>query len=100
MKKLSSGFRVRADHIQEQLIREGNAMTLNELKSLKDDRDSKKKELQEAKGELKKVIDIIPLVIAGPNLKKLTKQLEKELKLKQKHLDKNLLKKRIGCFLK
>ena len=93
-----SRYRVKTDHIQEQLIREGNAMTLNELKFLKDDRDSKKKELQEAKGELKKVIDIIPLVIAEPNLKKLTKQLEKELKLKQKHLDKNLLKRELGVF--
>ena len=73
-------------------------MTLNELKSLKDDRDSKKKELQEAKGELKKVIDIIPLVIAGPNLEKLTKQLKRELKLKQKHLDKNLLKRELDLF--
>ena len=38
-----SNLRLRIDHLQEQLIREGNAMTLDELKALKDKRNYLKK---------------------------------------------------------
>ena len=73
-------------------------MTLNELKSLKDDRDSKKKELQEAKGELKKVIDIIPLVIAGPNLKRTDKTIRKRIKTKAETFRQKFIKEENWMF--
>jgi len=93
-----SGLRLRIDHIQEQLIREGNSMTLEELKVLKDERDALKKDLELAKGELKKLMDIVPLVIAGPRLDELIQQLKKESKIKQKSVDQNLLKKELNSF--
>ena len=93
-----SGLRLRIDHIQEQLIREGNSMTLEELKVLKDERDALKKNLELAKGELKKLMDIVPLVIAGPRLDELIQQLKKESKIKQKSVDQNLLKKELNSF--
>ena len=46
-------------------------MTLDELKVLKGERDLLKKELESAKGDLKKLMDIVPLVIAGPRLDEL-----------------------------
>ena len=93
-----SGLRLRIDHIQEQLIREGNSMTLAELKILKDERDALKKDLEIAKGELKKLMDIVPLIIAGPRLDELMQQLKKESKIKQKSVDQNLLKKELNSF--
>lgn len=93
-----SGFRFSIDHIQEQLIREGNSMTLEELKILKDERDGWKKDLEEAKGELKKLMDIVPLVIAGPRLDELINQLKKESKIKQKSVDQQLLKNELNSF--
>ncbi|WP_298754861.1 DNA sulfur modification protein DndD [uncultured Psychroserpens sp.] len=95
-----TGLRLRIDHIQEQLIREGNSMTLGELKVLKDERDALKKDLEGAKVELKKLMDIVPLVIAGPRLGELIQQLKKESKIKQKSVDQNLLKKELDSFSK
>jgi DNA sulfur modification protein DndD len=89
---------LRIDHIQEQLIREGNSMTLAELKTLKDERDALKKDLEGAKSELKKLMDIVPLVIAGSRLDELIQQLKKESKIKQKSVDQNLLKKELSSF--
>ena len=95
-----SNLRLRIDHLQEQLIREGNAMTLDELKVLKGERDLLKKELESAKGDLKKLMDIVPLVISGPRLDELIQQVKKESKLKQKSVDQNLLKKELNSFSK
>jgi DNA sulfur modification protein DndD len=95
-----SNLRLRIDHLQEQLIREGNAMTLDELKVLKGERDGLKKELEDAKGDLKKLMDIVPLVIGGPRLDELIQQVKKESKIKQKSVDQNLLKKELNSFSK
>ena len=95
-----SGLRLRIDYLQEQLIREGNAMTLDELKVLKDERDVLKIELQSVKGELKKLMDIVPIVIAGPRLDELIQQVKKESQIKQKNVDQNLLKKELNSFSK
>lgn len=95
-----SALRLRIDHIQEQLIREGNSMTLEELKILNDERDGLKENLVIAKGELKKLMDIVPLVIASSTLEKLIIQLKKESKIKNKNIDQNLLNKELVIFSK
>jgi DNA sulfur modification protein DndD len=89
------GLRFRVDQLQEQLIREGNAMTLEELKELKSERDQLTKAHEDVKGELKKLMDIVPLVIAGPRLKELVDQLDLEQKIKRKGVDQKLLKKEL-----
>ena len=73
-------------------------MTLEELKSLQDERDELKINLSEAKDELKKLMDIVPLVIAGPRLDDLITQLKKELKIKTKSIDQRLLKNELNTF--
>lgn len=93
-----SGLRLQIDHIQEQLIREGNSMTLEELKVLKDERDGLTKDLDGAKGELKKLMDIVPLVIAEPRLDELVKQLKKESKIRKRSIDQKLLKTELNSF--
>lgn len=68
----------KSDNLQEKLIREGNSITLEELKELKDRKDALKQELQTIKTSLKKLLDLTPLVIAGKHLSNLKKQLDLE----------------------
>ncbi|MFT4602410.1 MAG: DNA sulfur modification protein DndD [Arenicella sp.] len=91
-------FKTRLDAIQEKLIREGNAMTLEELKELKDQREALKMDHEASKGELKKLLDIVPLVIAGPRLKELVDQIKKEMKLKNASLNKEALAQEFNVF--
>ena len=91
-------YKTRLDAIQEQLIREGNAITLEQLKELKEQRDQLKNDHEASKGELKKLMDIVPLVIAGPRLKELVNQVKKEMKIKSASLDKEALTKEFEAF--
>lgn len=91
-------YKTRLDAIQEQLIREGNAITLEQLKELKEQRDQLKNDHEASKGELKKLMDIVPLVIAGPQLKELVNQVKKEMKIKNASLDKEALTKEFEAF--
>lgn len=71
-------FRMRSDGIQEKLIREGNAITLEELLELKREQEELKQASVDLKGKLRKLLDIAPLVIAGPALLKLKEQVDAE----------------------
>lgn len=93
-----SSLKIRIDSIQEQLIREGNEITLEELKEFKLERDSLKKEHNEVKLELKKLLEIVPLVIAGQKLKDLVNQINSESALKNKSLNNSILKEEINKF--
>lgn len=73
-------LKTRSEGLQEKLIREGNAITLTELQEFKKERDLLKHESIEIKQKLKKLLDIAPLVIAGPAFHKLKNQLLAEQK--------------------
>jgi len=73
-------LKIRSEGLQEKLIREGNAITLTELQEYKKERDLLKNESIEIKQKLKKLLDIAPLVIAGPAFHKLKNQLLAEQK--------------------
>jgi DNA sulfur modification protein DndD len=68
-------LKIRSEGLQERLIREGNAITLTELQEFKKERDLLKNQSVEIKQKLKKLLDIAPLVIAGPAFQKLKNQL-------------------------
>ena len=68
----------KSDSLQEKLIREGNSITLDELKELKSRRDELKQESIQIKSGLKKLLDLTPLVIAGRHLNRLKEQLDAE----------------------
>jgi len=73
-----TNLRQRSNNIQEKLIREGNAITLEELKALKKERDALKKESAQIKLELTAVLDLAPLALAGKKLTQLKQQLDVE----------------------
>lgn len=93
-----ASLKSRIDSIQEKLIREGNEITLEELKELKTERDDLKKSHNSAKAELKKVLDIVPIVIAGNKFEELIKQLNKESSLSNKKLNNNVLQEELKSF--
>jgi DNA sulfur modification protein DndD len=67
-----------SETLQEKLIREGNGITVDELQELKNQQKKLKLESEEVRSRLKKMLDIVPLVIAGKKLFELNKQLEQE----------------------
>jgi DNA sulfur modification protein DndD len=87
-----------SDALQEKLIREGNSITLEELKELKSKRDDLKNESISIKQELRKLLDFTPLVMAGKHLSKLYNQLVLENDELYGALTEKLLKKELESF--
>jgi DNA sulfur modification protein DndD len=92
--------KINSDNLQEKLIREGNGITLEELQQMKIDRDTLKEKSIEIKSNLKKLLGIAPLVIAGKKLATLNKQLINEHKTQSNTIDKDLLIKELTAFSK
>jgi DNA sulfur modification protein DndD len=91
-------LKAKSDNLQEKLIREGNSITLEELKELKDRRDALKQESQAIKTNLKKLLDLTPLVIAGKHLTNLKKQLDLESNVLYGALNNKLISKELEAF--
>ncbi|WP_297332672.1 AAA family ATPase [Flavobacterium sp.] len=91
LKQISEG-------LQEKLIREGNGVTLEELQSMKAERDRLKHDSVEIKGKLKKLMDIAPLVIAGEKMLQLKEQILLEQKQKSGSIDKTVLIRELDSF--
>jgi DNA sulfur modification protein DndD len=92
--------KINSDNLQEKLIREGNGITLEELQQMKIDRDTLKEKSIEIKSNLKKLLGIAPLVIAGKKLATLNKQLINEHKTQSNTIDKDLLLEELTAFSK
>lgn len=86
-----------SDALQEKLIREGNGITLDELKELKEEHVQLRYTGDGIRGRLKKMFDLVPLVMAGKKLLELDKQLEIE---RQSAADFNLSTKQLDNFKK
>jgi DNA sulfur modification protein DndD len=91
-------LKAKSDSLQEKLIREGNSITLEKLKELKDKRDILKQEAQIIKASLKKLLDLTPLVIAGKHLNNLKKQLDLESNVLYGALNDKLISKELEAF--
>ena len=89
-----------SDSLQEKLIREGNEITLEELKELKKTRDDLKTESTKIKQRLRKLLEVAPLIIAGNKLSELNDQLQKEHEDLFSAMTPELLKKEIEAFTK
>lgn len=88
----------KSDSLQEKLIREGNSITLEELKDLKVKRDKLKEESKNIKNQIKKILDIVPLVIAGKKLKDLKKQLDLENSIINENTNIELINRELNIF--
>ena len=92
--------KINSDNLQEKLIREGNGITLEELQEMKSERDSLKEKSVEIKSNLKKLLGIAPLVIAGKKLAVLNKQLIHEHNTQSSTINKDVLLEELTVFSK
>lgn len=92
--------KINSDNLQEKLIREGNGITLEELQEMKTERDSLKEKSAEIKSNLKKLLGIAPLVIAGRKLATLNKQLSHEHNTQSSTINKDVLLEELTVFSK
>lgn len=67
-----------SDELQEKLIREGSGITVEELHSFKSEYKNLREDSDEIKGRLKKMFDLIPIVLAGKKLTDLNNQINIE----------------------
>lgn len=67
-----------SENLQEKLIREGSGITVEELQALQNEYQILREESDLIKLRLKKILDLVPLVVAGNKLNDLYNQLEKE----------------------
>lgn len=88
----------KCDSLQEKLIREGNSITLEELKELKSKRDELKVEAKSIKGDLKKLFDLIPFVLSGHHFNRLKEQLDKESKFNSLNTNNLSIEKELKSF--
>jgi DNA sulfur modification protein DndD len=92
--------KLNSDNLQEKLIREGNGITVAELQVMKKERDAFKIESIEIKNKLKKLLDIVPLVLAGKKLVALNNQLVYEHKFHSNTLNQDNLIEELNTFSK
>ncbi|MBC7748637.1 MAG: AAA family ATPase, partial [Methylotenera sp.] len=92
--------KLNSDNLQEKLIREGNGITVAELQVMKKERDTFKLESIEIKNKLKKLLDIVPLVLAGKKLVALNNQLVYEHKFHSNTLNQDSLIEELSAFSK
>lgn len=92
--------RKQSDQYQEKLIREGNSLTLEELKNLKLLRDNLSEDGKELKSRIKEYLELAPFAISGSKLIELRIQLIGELKSSQSMLAPELLKEKIRIISK
>lgn len=93
-----TSLKARMDVIQEKLIREGNEISLDQLKELKLDRDRLKEEHKQAKNELKKFMEIVPIVIGFNKLEELIDQINIEQEIRAKSTDPKAISKEIKRY--
>jgi DNA sulfur modification protein DndD len=84
--------------IEEKLIREGNSITMEELKALKNERTQYQNRLTEAKSRLKDVMDLVPFAIAEKQFTALVEQLKRETVSKKLNTDNQIAVDQIKAF--
>jgi DNA sulfur modification protein DndD len=90
--------KLKSDSLQEKLIREGNAITLEELLELKREQEELKHKSTELKSKLRKLLDVAPLVIAGPALMNLKSQVDNERKSENTISNKSIIINELKAF--
>ncbi|MCD4678147.1 MAG: AAA family ATPase, partial [Desulfobacula sp.] len=85
-----------SDEFQEKLIREGNNITVEDLKDLKALRDQLREENIKIKNRLKDLLDLAPFAISGKKLKEAYNQLIAERNSKQQFVDERFLQNKLS----
>lgn len=90
---------IKSDNIQEQLIREGSHVTLEELKELKEEKRRLKTEHDLSKAELKKLLDLYPVVLASDKYVDFVNQVKFEAKQNEQGINEEFMRKEMTSFV-
>lgn len=86
--------RVASDRLQEQLIREGSSITVEEMKDFRKMKEHLQEEATRLKSRMKDMIELAPLAIAGMKIEAIREQIEGEQELKDIQNNDALLKRK------
>ena len=94
-----AALRAKSDELQEKLLREGNQITLSEIKQLQDERTRLSEEGKSLMSEFKDLLELAPFAIVGSTLTDIQRQLEAEEKHSKSFTDKSLLDNKIEAVI-
>lgn len=92
--------RLTSDRFQEQLIREGSSITLEEMKEFREIKEHLQEENLRLKNRMKDMMEMAPLAIAGIKLEQVRNQIESEQTQKDKKNNDELLKRKSKALKK
>jgi len=94
-----AALKAKSDELQEKLLREGNHITLSEMRQLQDERTRLSEEGKSLMSEFKDLLELAPFAIAGTILTDIQKQVDTEEKQRQRFTDKSLLENKIETVI-
>jgi DNA sulfur modification protein DndD len=95
-----AGLRARSDELQENLLREGNHITLSGIMELQRERTRLSEEGKALMSEFKDLLELAPFTMCGHILTDIEKQLDLEEKRRQTLIDKSVLENKIEQVLR
>ena len=93
-------LRKQSEILQEKLIREGSALSIDEINNLEIDKNLLKKKIEELKETFKTLLDFAPFAIVGNLLTDVKKQLDKERKNNLPNNNQEILNKKGQALIK
>lgn len=89
-------LKIRSDEFQDKLLREGNSLTLSDIRALQEDKNRLYEEGKALMSEFRDLFEMAPFAIASKLLILTEKQLDAEVKQKELFIDRRLLTETIG----
>lgn len=89
-------LRIKSDTLQEKLLREGNALTLSEIRELQDEKSRLYENGKVLMNQFRDLFEYAPFAIAGKLLAMIENQLDIEDKHRKSYIDKEILKNKIN----
>ena len=95
-----AALKAKSDELQEKLLREGNHITLSEIRQLQDEKTRLSEEGKSLMSEFKDLLELAPFATAGAILTDIQKQLDAEKKQRQSSIDRSLLEDKIETVIR
>ena len=94
-----TALKTKSDELQEKLLREGNHITLSEMRQLQDERTRLSEEGKSLMSEFKDLLELAPFAIAGTILNDIQNQLDAEEKQHLSSTNKSFLENKIEIII-
>jgi len=94
-----AALKAKSDELHEKLLREGNHITLSDIKQLQAERTRLSEEGKSLMSEFKDLLELAPFAITGSILTDIKKQVDAEEKQNKSFIDKSLLENKIETVI-